>query len=108
MRIKDEKDALVNILCDLVNKVMKEEGEHIATHKGAGYFYLENNDFDYTQVSSYPVSTHEAILWAMENRKLKVTTREIIIPGIVFDLGEGSPSLNNMKKNKRGCKNERI
>jgi len=89
MRIKDEKGALVNILCDLVNKVMKEEGEHIATHQGADYYYLADNGFDYSKTSSYPVSTHEAILWAMENRKLKVTTREIIIPGIVFDLEEG-------------------
>lgn len=45
---------------DRVQEFMDSIGVHFASHSGAGYCYITRNGFDYSRVSSFPVSIDEA------------------------------------------------
>ena len=45
---------------DVVEQWLDATGNHFATHSGANYCYLNDNTFDYSRVSSYPVSIEDA------------------------------------------------
>ena len=83
------REEIVKNVYEVLEDILKRDNAHLATHQGADYYYLEDNGFDYSQTSSYPVPLHEAITTSLEQGRLRVSEDEVILPGVLFELGEG-------------------
>ena len=67
----------INISIEEIEQKLVEIDKHFATHDNSNECYLNGNDFDYSKVTSYPISVDKVLKYYLDSTDVQNLLKEI-------------------------------